>query len=465
MKPSVHKKGIMALEEINLEPQILEVLEPVVEANFLFSPEIPILEMGEAGAELDYLQDNIAEAVETVDVLDEINEAVKMTEGIGGLSEPVADALAIAVEHFTSRLGMTSRKVLFPSMEDFAAPSSRKGATKIAMEGIADVIKRIWAEILATFERVISWVADFFNNHEIAARRLINRAVKLKKRIDAMGKTDDVAEGSVADSHTRFVKHLTKDGESLAPAAFVKNFEAYVKEEYSELKVMEKGLSSLAHMPTLLKATLAKGFDENQMNNFMMETISEVGDVMRQSVANYAGSSNKDIVVPENCDLLEKKMPFGGVSKYAVIPGGASKDTDLKELRQATNRIKFFNAPSTGMKEADFGTSSEVHVDGLTLREAHDVVYLIENHLSAYASINRSAAVIKVAGKYFREMSDYASSLDPKYTGTGKAQLAACVSNVIAVFTTQFIKNSLMYDLSLCNAALEYCAVSIRKAG
>ena len=148
-------KKIMALEEQTYFDNGVHVA--------LYNPETNVenglLDVQDQSHLLDAHTGELNEGMCTAQTLDTISACAQATLLDGGLSEPVAAALATAVEHLVSRLG--SRRKVMPSMEAFT-PRGRKQATVVAIESIKEMAVAVWQAIKKAFDKVIEWISSAF---------------------------------------------------------------------------------------------------------------------------------------------------------------------------------------------------------------------------------------------------------------------------------------------------------------
>lgn len=113
-------------------------------------------EVAEGQAEVTEMADIADEAVTAIEELADVAEVMSDSiEGGGdGLTEDAAEIAEVAVEAICARLGYKPTKKLVPSMEAFGSTSSRVEATKYALEGVSDTMKKIWEAIKGFFNRI-----------------------------------------------------------------------------------------------------------------------------------------------------------------------------------------------------------------------------------------------------------------------------------------------------------------------
>jgi len=203
--------------------------------------ETELLETADAEGELDGDQAANDEAVESKEALESLVDVMHDSLGNGGMSKGEARMMQLHVDHIVSRVGIADARRL-PAMESYGVSSSRIGATKLAMEGVGEQIKKIWDAIVEAIKKAKQWIIDNFNKYFGAAEKLQKRAKAIKDRgsklsgkakeakvkssslvkaLHIAGKVDNVAAGIetvsvvVTKTFTRVTNHSLKETEKL----------------------------------------------------------------------------------------------------------------------------------------------------------------------------------------------------------------------------------------------------------
>ena len=139
-------------------------------------------EVANSVAEVDTGINTAGEAAEGLtEVQDAVEEKVESGEG---LTETEAEFAEMAVEAYCRMVGISAREQrIFPSMESFGGKSSRLRASKLALEGIGDTLKRIWEAIKAAIARAIEMVKSFFNGFIKSRESLEKHYNNLEQRL------------------------------------------------------------------------------------------------------------------------------------------------------------------------------------------------------------------------------------------------------------------------------------------
>lgn len=184
---SFRSKGlVLAMEEEGLlpvdAPEVVEAEPEVVPAEV----EQEIAEVQEEGGEVEELNTAIEEAVEDAETLEETAEVMEASvqDGGDGLDEAGAEIAEIAVESLCRRLGI--KKKVMPAMEGFKSSNSRVTATRVALEGLGDVIVRAWEAIKSAFATLWVKIKAFLDSVLNANTKLKNAAEGAMKQVDGL---------------------------------------------------------------------------------------------------------------------------------------------------------------------------------------------------------------------------------------------------------------------------------------
>ena len=176
--------------------------------------EADVSDANEEMAEIDDLEDSIDDAVEGSDDLEKIQGV--MEESVAndgeGLDETAAEIAEIAIESICTRLGIKRKQSIVPAMESFGSKDTRVAATKIAIENLVDVAKRIWNAIVDGFKEMMAkakrFIIDLMSKTGSivkAAEAAITKAKSLdgtpkKESIEDEGLATAMFNGSSSDS-------------------------------------------------------------------------------------------------------------------------------------------------------------------------------------------------------------------------------------------------------------------------
>lgn len=309
----MRKFGIISMENEN-EPAPAEgVVEDA--AN---SAETALLEVNEETAEGDTSEAAVDEAVEAVSSLEAYAAELEEANKQGGLSRSGAAVMNIGLESIYRRLGYEAGQTKTVSLENFGQNSSREGATQIALEGVKEKIKEIWAAIIAHIKKAIEWVKGHFN-------KIFGAAEKLQKRAKALSESAKGVNGQP--------KEKTFENERLVNALHIDG-----------------------NIPSSVSAELAK--------------IVKVADGVFTGVADFTGKGAEKLL--EEMGKTDGKVdnitaiPLGAVSGLVEVANpegtGFSKPADgltlYRGLKLMGNKTVIVEAPKTALTGAAAATAA-----------------------------------------------------------------------------------------------------------
>lgn len=177
------RKGLMsALEEAEVIDQVPAQDAGDVEEHLTEVIENEI-ELQEEATSLEMLHLHLEEAVEEVsdgeELIDTIEEVAADENGEEeGLTEEEAVIAEESLRRIYRRLGIEHDKVL-PSMESFRSTSSRKMATRLAIEETRSKLREVWEHIIAAIQGLFKRIKAFFD-------RIVDGTVTMKKATQAL---------------------------------------------------------------------------------------------------------------------------------------------------------------------------------------------------------------------------------------------------------------------------------------
>lgn len=420
------RKGIMALEGLE-EVGIEEA--PVVD--FVDAPENDTLEMNETQNDMDSLDDQSSEAADTVETLDKMYDALGESAQDGGMSEPEAKAVEIAVEHLRARVGFSSRSKTMPAMENFADKTTRVRATKLAMESIAETRDKIVAGIISAFETVKAWAKKHYEQMQAAVGKYAQRAESLIKAGKERAK-EKYTEVQVATS--TFIKSLNVDGKLLAGKEFVAKYTAYVT-----------GLFS--------KDANAEAAAAEECGEAIIEMIESVNDKSA-----YAKAKDKvaAAVAAFTGKVGEIKQGFGQMSFFTSVP---------KEGQVITGKDMFIKVgPSTGAVSVEGAET----IASLSPEEVVQVASSAKKYFdlsktwdAAAARIEKIQAKVSAAfNKLLGGKKDDAAAAENK----AASDEAVVAGRSFMSMTSSGIASVRAYAVGVSKSALDYCGLSAKTA-
>jgi hypothetical protein len=427
-------KGIMALED-NLELAGVVADDGVTaetSTEFTEAAEAPLLEMNEAQAELEQVTEDMEQAADVAGTLDEMNEEIAETLPEGGLSEPAAAAIEVAVEALRASVGFPRTGKAF-AMEGFGDKSTRVQSTKVAMEGIADTAKKIWQGIVNAFKAAVEWVKKFFAS-------LFDASVRLQKRAAGIAKSAEEKEGKKAPADAKLedngVAAALHQGGKIPSASQI-------------VKGLEEAPVDSATFITLIKQVEAGVVTVTQSEG---KTPGEFDfDAKFAAIKAPAG-----FTVPEGCALYGGKLAFGDAALYMNVP--KKEDSKLQKFLKL-GKLKVFVSQAADAKEAPKG---ELPI--LTVEEVKQVAEASQKSLAAVAEAKKEIAEIdKVLAKVISE-AEKASKKEVPEEGKKNMQAAISAARSLSTIATTSVSQFKSYSVKTNKAALDYAAKSLKLA-
>lgn len=166
------KRGLVFAMESENEAAVVADVENVTTSELVDDVET-------TAEETEELVEMTDEAHEDIDTLEQVQDV--MTDSIEsgeGLSPEAAEMAEIVTESICRRMGIRNTRVI-PNMESFGSNGSRLSATRLAFEGISDVIEKIWKAIKDAFKKVMSVIQDLY-------KKFFDGATKIKAQAKAL---------------------------------------------------------------------------------------------------------------------------------------------------------------------------------------------------------------------------------------------------------------------------------------
>ena len=406
------------MEEFETEPVVVEAEV----TDFVDAPENDLADAAESEGELTEINDGIEEASETGETLEGIQEAMGESLEAGGMPEPEARALEVAVEHMCTRVGFSSRRKVFPAMEGFKEKGAdRINATKLAMEEIGSKIKAIWDAIVAALSKAWEHIKAFFKSLVDGAASLKKRAETLEAKAKAT-KTGHGVDGKKV-STSGFGKVLTVDSKLVQDGALVAAYEKHVADAFV---TMDRS-AMISKVASDIEKITAGG-----------EGAKELAETVNAELGKAFGSEETS---KEGTDAAEGEKVYG----HKLTFGNA----EFVYVASKTN-------PKVSIRTIGGDVTIPEQVEALTTEDSGKLAGLVAKHLGTYASsatkvgesINKVTALIS---KIKNGKSDDINSV--KYAG-----IAVRALNQAVVQSGVVLKG---YDVKVAKAALDYVGASL----
>lgn len=405
------RKGIFALEEMETPVENLAPVETPVE-EFAETAEADLIDAAAVEAEHEEIADLVEESSETAETLGEIQEEMGRSVEEGGMSEPEAAALEVAVEHLCSRIGLPKKS--FPAMESFKDKTGRIQATKMAMEEIGEQAKKIWQGIVSWLTKAIEVVKTFFKHVFDAAAKLEARAKKLAADAKGLGDKKIAADAKIKLSS--YAKMLNKDGAQIEGADLVAAYKKHT------------GTNAVA-------ADFVKAFNDVE------------GDVVKAI----------DAGTPEALTKAGEDL----ADAFAKIIGGKAEGTVVDELVFNGAKLSVeFDKSSVSVSLTQGSKKNEaVEAAALQADVAGDLAALVETQLGKYKD---AAKAVDTAEKSFAALlAKVKASMSKEKTD---AQYVSATLHNLKKLTVDAAAAVKSYDVKIAKGALDIVQSSLAKA-
>lgn len=434
------RTGIMqiALEDDSTIEDRVDPVEAAPEGDvtdFVDAPEPEMAGAEEAAGEVERSEDEITEAADTAETLETVADRVEETLPEGGLSEPEAAALEVAVEHMLSRVGFTKRKV-FPAMEGFRDEKTRAEKTKIAVEDLKEKAGALWKAIVEAIKKAIEHIKAFF---DFAGRA----AAKSAARGEELAKAAGATKGNQKKDPIKAEALLVHGGKHIGGNELIAAYKAHT--ELPILKNDRVGRLS-AVVENIKKAVEGDGSLAQSAEKFF--DVEQDGKIV----------TNPEFTVADNQKVFEAALGLGDRSLFTVVQIVGSENGAGGALKALASLggSKAMIGKSTGAKAAEGG-----EVEPLDAAQAAELAELVSAHLKTYASLSQKVAdAQKAATAAANEISKLGKEGDEstveKVRAAGGALRGA--TNVLLNGATAVRK----VDVQIANAALTHVAKSLR---
>ena len=412
------RKGIMALEGLE------EAIVDAPATDFADAPENDLLDMNEAGKNMDETNDGIEEGVDTAAALNKMGDSLAESAENGGMSEPEAEAVMVAVEHMLLRVGFPKNMRGKPAMEGFSNKATRVRVTLEAMEFIKDNANKIMDSLANAFESAKKWLVEHFEKMKLAVGKLKERAAGLVAA--GRAKSKEKWEQFML-SASSFKQWINVEGKYLSAKDFVSKYVAMVKGD-SIKSVAAKQEAIAAYGEALEKYTSAMGTADD------LAALDAAEATMKAAESKVTGHLGV---------IGETKLMFGNASTWIT--------------EKASGLVSIKVAPSAGGETAD---ASEV--EALSPEQVAAVAAAAEAQM---VTIKGWEAVQLRITKAQDAITASLKKIKGKVVEGGEKAYAAMkerCQNFMAMSTTG-LTSLKAYFVNLGKGAMDYCSASLSK--
>ena len=422
--------ALLALEGEMIEDQLPVENAEVVADQIEASPEAELVEMQEIAQEMDDIEAARDEGMDTVETMGRVEE--KLEEAIdetGGIDPIAAEAIKICLEHMQCRMtGGTVMKTF--ALEGFKSKTTRIQATNMAMESFKETAKKVWDGIIATIQRAMKAVKDFFARFFDAAKKQAYRADQLAKAAEA--KKNAKVEGKVKAQVILRLDNKFIEGAALK-SALESNHKIVQDQALYGIGVSDKFVSVAEK--ALKKAV--EGGDDAEFKELEDALTELCGGLKEKGEGKYESDALiGDVVIKAELVLEKAKLTV------AMSDSAAKKDMEPAEIDAVE--------PA---KVAEIAKTVKAQMEDLA--KAQDEIKKIEKaHVGLLSAIKKS----------FQAGMNASKAGGNGKVGINNTGLAITAVNSFISFSSTFVSRAKQYEASVASAALAYGAASLKLA-
>lgn len=239
------------------------------------------------------------ELISIVDTMGTMAESVANAPEGEVITEATAAALGVAVEHFCKRAGLPHQTVF--ALEHFEGGyAAKRQATRLALEGMTDIIKKITAKIIKFLRKIMNYLYDTMQELVFGADNILRASQEVQERARAIAHKQIKEDGAALDD-ARLVQFFTKDGKVYAPGDVLGTYKSYsetMKNSFSAGFVKEVGLR--VH-ETLQEATQGESKEATE---------GKIDKIMQGMLKKTFGEF-KEVNKGEHHETRDLELPFG----------------------------------------------------------------------------------------------------------------------------------------------------------
>lgn len=429
-----NNRGILAMEEIVSEEAPIGTdisLNEVQDLNH-------VSEADDIMMDYSIMNELTDDRIDSVNALTEIHAALGDAEAGGGLMPLEAEAVQIAVEHFCKQAYVRSPGKI--SMEHFGGLTSRKQATRMAMEGITDAIKGMIKKIIDWIKRMVTGVSDSVVSMATGADNLVKTARRIKDSAKTIA-DKTIAANSKVMKDPKLCAFFTKSMAVVPVEHVLDQYQQYCKYINNNFKVgfiKEIGLRTY-------EASVAA--TKNVKEEVIAEKVSVILKELKQKA--LEGFVDNPEVTDENKEGLRYDLPFGQRHLSVVFTKNGDKYSGFA--------LKVGEDPKVPKDIAEKGIATLNHKQILDITKAVEdqlLFGLYKHHKNTISDLEKiQSTVNKACNDISREQEREEHSVMFSVNF-----LKELMTSAVAMSNAAF-----KYDISVSRALLEYCDKSIRQ--
>lgn len=405
--------------------------------------EVSLQEAGQAEVEIGQVVDEANQAVEVAEALESLRDVLQASVPEGGIDRNSAGALKIAVEALYDSVGVRAE---FPEAEKFASISGRMRSTQVAMEGVSDVLKKIWEAIVRVVKASVQWLTERFQMLFVSAEKIEQRAMDIAARAAKVKN----APKSTVFKNASFVKALHIDGKVNPMQAVDVLQEQTTKTMANRFK---NGNNVYDTMADLLDG---KG-------SSFEPTLKALFDFM-DDLKPLNNASGEGLSMPADIDMVRRgpQLPGGkAMVAFVAIIDGVEKDIEEATKRIMRIRVELMDAYNKVEVSADQELSTLVPGDVADVaKTVAGVARSIAQYKSQVEAMNSVKKRIIQRAEAQAKTVDAAKNPEGAKAAQSLAKLAPWALRVVEQPCAGFT----LYTLNTCKTVLDYCTVSLKES-
>lgn len=400
--------------------------------------ETDMIEMTEAAAEVEGGQAEVESAATDTETLDAIADTMENTEEQGGVNEVTAEIAQVAVEALYARLHVTRRKPL-PAMEAFGSQSSRVKATKLAVEGIRETVKKAWNAILAMLAKIGEFLKKMYDSVFSSVAKLGERAKAVLAKVKGSNGVEavELSDEEYAKWSGIFAAAANKDG-VVDAVEIEKNLDAASKTVDAVAKATDDVVKAAEGGKTV-KALAEAG--EGGLDGAESVAAALGGEAAKETDGTPEGMKTVTIGEEMFGAEIQADVPAEGATGEAAVAGDAKSKVKLFIKSKAEKVTKVVSASKDKL------------------------VSMLEKVIEVLAKVTKAKQISDAAGKAYDKVTASAKSGANKAKEAmtaGVKALQRWATSVVNFITRPF---ALLGNLiaRACKATVDYAEVLVNK--
>jgi len=417
-------------------------------------PENDMAEMATAQEEIDDLADGVNESIDSAQVLTDAADDVQASVDSGeGLTEPAAQALERLANKICAGVGVWKAPLKI-AREGHKLPITRVQATKEALDGLRERIKKIWESVKKYFWKAVEAVKNFFKGLFNSATKLKNRAESIKKKAVELKDKKYGAEAKVdADSFGQPLRKNNKLAEVATISLWASGFSMGDKGALKKASV-----ESIAEFSTAVKDAIGSVDVEADFDSKLNKAFSLFSTKLAMASAKQTKSA--DHPAPAGCNVYEQELAMGDMSIYAINPMAFTKAA----LKPVLNSLKITIGKKDGFKD-------DVKFGEVAPLPQATIESLAENIAKGCAGIEGETKVVAEIEKMGKDL-EAACNEAAKKGGEDKDKQKVVAENSPLASTAAKVAQNLLgqlaaglksWEIKTAKGALDYCSASLAK--